>query len=84
MLEGLQIFFGTQAVFLKDLVAAMQNKKYKRETITGRFDLERGTKKAAGGVTVSNKDIDAMEALFASRRQGRAAGSERPWYTHSY
>jgi hypothetical protein len=53
-------------VFLKDLVAAMQNKKYtSNETITGRSGSGKGAqKKAVGGVTVSNKDIDDMEALF--------------------
>ena len=46
MLEGLQIFFGTQAIFLKDLVATMQNKKYKsNETITGRSGSGKGGQK---------------------------------------
>ena len=67
MLEELQIFFGTQAVFLKEVVDAMQNKKYKsNETITGKSGTGKGgQKKAVGGVTISAKDVDAMEALFA-------------------
>lgn len=66
MLESLQIFFGTQAMFLKDLVATMQKKKYKsNETITGKSGTGKGAqKKAVGGYTVTNKEIDDMEAMF--------------------
>ena len=66
MLEGLQIFFGTQAVFLNHVADAMLDKKYKSNvTITGRSGAGKcGQKKAVAGVTVSSKDIDNMEALF--------------------